>query len=94
MANIMIASVARATWRNPAMTAIRNDAPINDSNNNKVPIRPVTRIRSVPSRFECRVPVAIVPVGYPLGKWGEAPRRPSSEVTYWDHWGERRGVPD
>src|SRR5207248_7965024 len=33
---------------------------------------------------------AIVPVGYPLGRWGEAPRRPSGEVTYWNRWGERR----
>jgi nitroreductase len=33
---------------------------------------------------------AIVPIGYPLGRWGEAPRRPSGEVTYWDRWGERR----
>jgi nitroreductase len=33
---------------------------------------------------------AIIPVGYPLGRWGEAPRRPSAEVTYWDRWGERR----
>lgn len=35
---------------------------------------------------------AIIPVGYPLGRWGEAPRRPSGEVTYWDRWGERRGA--
>jgi len=36
---------------------------------------------------------AIIPVGYPLGRWGEAPRRPSGEVTYWDRWGERREMP-
>lgn len=29
---------------------------------------------------------AIIPVGYPLGRWGEARRRPVSEVTYWDGW--------
>jgi nitroreductase len=29
---------------------------------------------------------AMVPVGYPTGKWGEAPRRPVEEVTYWDTW--------
>lgn len=33
---------------------------------------------------------AIIPVGYPLGRWGEARRRPASEVTYWDRWGTRR----
>ena len=30
---------------------------------------------------------AVVPVGYPLGRWGEAPRRPVSEVAYRDRWG-------
>jgi nitroreductase len=29
---------------------------------------------------------AMVPVGYPLGKWGEAKRRPVEDVTYWDGW--------
>jgi nitroreductase len=29
---------------------------------------------------------AMIPVGYPLGKWGEAKRRPVREVTYWDAW--------
>lgn len=33
---------------------------------------------------------AIIPVGYPLGRWGEAPRRPSGQVTYWDRWGQVR----
>jgi nitroreductase len=32
---------------------------------------------------------ALIPVGYPLGRWGEAPRRPWREVTYQDRWGER-----
>jgi nitroreductase len=29
---------------------------------------------------------ALIPVGYPLGNWGEAKRRPVEEVTYWDDW--------
>jgi nitroreductase len=29
---------------------------------------------------------AMIPVGYPLGRWGEAVRRPVQEVTYWDSW--------
>ncbi len=33
---------------------------------------------------------AIIPVGYPLGRWGEARRRQPSEVTYWDGWGRTR----
>ena len=33
---------------------------------------------------------AMIPVGYPTGKWGEAQRRPVEEVTYWDSWRETR----
>jgi nitroreductase len=29
---------------------------------------------------------AMIPVGYPTGRWGEAVRRPVAEVTYWDAW--------
>ena len=29
---------------------------------------------------------AMIPVGYPTGKWGEAKRRPIEEITYWDSW--------
>lgn len=32
------------------------------------------------------VTYAMIPVGYPTGKWGEAPRRPVEEITYWDGW--------
>lgn len=33
---------------------------------------------------------AIIPVGYPLGRWAEARRRPVGETTHWDGWGNRR----
>jgi nitroreductase len=33
---------------------------------------------------------AMIPVGYPTGRWGEAPRRPVEETTYWDGWRETR----
>jgi nitroreductase len=29
---------------------------------------------------------AMIPLGYPLGRWGEAKRLPVREVTYWDGW--------
>lgn len=29
----------------------------------------------------------IIPIGYPLGRWGEAPRRPVEGVAYRDRWG-------
>lgn len=33
---------------------------------------------------------ALIPLGYPRGRWGEAPRRPVEETVYWDAWGEQR----
>ncbi|WP_432826132.1 nitroreductase family protein [Dactylosporangium sp. CA-092794] len=36
---------------------------------------------------------ALVPVGYPLGRWGEAKRRPVEEVTFLDRWGEPYPAP-
>jgi nitroreductase len=29
---------------------------------------------------------AMIPVGYPTGRWGEAKRRPVREIIYWDTW--------
>lgn len=34
---------------------------------------------------------ATVAMGYPLGRWGVAPRRPAHEVTYRNRWGEPAG---
>lgn len=33
---------------------------------------------------------AIIPLGYPLGTWGEAKRKPLHEITYWERWGRTR----
>ncbi len=33
--------------------------------------------------------VALIPLGYPKGRWGRPDRRPAAEVTYWERWGER-----
>jgi nitroreductase len=33
---------------------------------------------------------AMIPVGYPTGRWGEPSRRPVEEITYWDGWRETR----
>ena len=33
---------------------------------------------------------ALLPIGWPVGRFGEGPRRPPSDVTYWDSWGEKR----
>jgi nitroreductase len=33
---------------------------------------------------------AIIPLGYPLGRWGEPQRKPVREVTFWDRWSATR----
>jgi nitroreductase len=34
---------------------------------------------------------AMIPVGYPLGRWGEAERLPPDAVTYWNGWRNKGG---
>ena len=34
---------------------------------------------------------AMIPVGYPTGRWGEAKRRSVEEITYWNGWRSTRG---
>ncbi len=41
------------------------------------------------ARFEI---AALVPVGYPTGRFGVAPRRNASSVTHWDQWGSKRSA--
>lgn len=33
---------------------------------------------------------AMIPMGYPKGKFGPVTRRPVEEVIHWDHWGNRQ----
>ena len=40
-------------------------------------------------RFEI---AALVPVGYPTGRFGVAPRRRAESVTHWDNWGSKRSA--
>ena len=53
----------------------------------------VLELLGVPSRadglprFEI---AALVPVGYPKGNFGVAPRKPAAAVTHWDRWGSKR----
>jgi nitroreductase len=48
----------------------------------------VDRILGVPADAGLRL-YAALPVGYPLGRWGLAPRQPAHEVTFADRWGHR-----
>ena len=40
-----------------------------------------------PERWEI---AALLPVGHPVGKFGEARRKPVAAVTHWDRWGNRQ----
>lgn len=31
--------------------------------------------------------IALIPLGYPQGKWGRPKRKPQTEVTFWNRWG-------
>lgn len=32
--------------------------------------------------------VAVIPIGYPKGNFGPVTRKPSAEITFFEHWGE------
>ena len=34
--------------------------------------------------------VALLPIGYPVGRFGPTTRKPPEEVTYWDGWNQLR----
>jgi nitroreductase len=46
----------------------------------------VAQIVGVPPDAGMRL-VGAVPMGYPLGRWGVAPRQPADEVSFADRWG-------
>lgn len=43
----------------------------------------VKELLGIPEEFTS---FAFIPVGYPLGRWSEAKRRPYEEITYWNTW--------
>jgi nitroreductase len=34
--------------------------------------------------------MALIPIGYPIGRWGRPARKPVLEVTFWERWGNHR----
>lgn len=45
----------------------------------------VKEFLGIPAEVET---AALIPLGYPLGKFGRPPRRPVAEVAHADHWGQ------
>jgi nitroreductase len=76
--NLMLA--ARALGLGTTMTSMHRD---NE--------QAVKDLLGVPDEIQT---FAIIPLGYPLGRWGEARRRPVGETTHWDRWGRRGQMND
>ncbi len=39
--------------------------------------------------------IALIPMGYPMGRWGRPERKPALSLTFWEKWGARRvSVPE
>jgi nitroreductase len=34
--------------------------------------------------------IALIPMGYPMGRWGRPERKPALSVTFWEKWGAHR----
>jgi nitroreductase len=47
----------------------------------------VRAVCDIPDRYEVG---AMLPLAYPTGSWGRAPRRPAGSITSWDTFGRRR----
>ncbi len=47
----------------------------------------VKQLLAIPDNVQT---LALIPMGWPKGKFGMGPRRPVEEVAYWDKWGETR----
>jgi nitroreductase len=45
----------------------------------------VKELLAIPADVET---AALIPLGYPLGKFGRPPRRPVREVAFADRWGQ------
>ena len=48
----------------------------------------VKKLLGIPDDIET---LALIPMGWPLGKFGAGLRKPVEEVTFWESWGTRRG---
>jgi len=48
----------------------------------------VRELLGIPDSVET---AALIPLGWPKGKFGSGMRRPVKEVTYWESWGSKRG---
>jgi nitroreductase len=76
--NLMLA--ARARGLGSTMTTLH-----------KAREREIKQVLGIPDEVTT---IALIPLGYPLGKWGRPKRRAQREVTYWNAWGGRDPQPN
>jgi nitroreductase len=50
----------------------------------------VKELLGIPERYEA---LAMIPMGWPTGKFGSGPRRPVEDVTFWNAWDQKRERP-
>jgi len=54
--------------------------------------REIDTMLGVPAEY---ANIALIPMGYPKGRWARPERKPALAVTFWERWGERRdSVPE
>jgi nitroreductase len=44
----------------------------------------IKTILGIPDHIET---IALIPLGYPCGRWGRPRRKPVQDVTFWNQWG-------
>jgi len=47
----------------------------------------IRKLLGIPETVETS---ALIPVGWPMGRFGEGFRKPVEDVTYWEQWGNKR----
>lgn len=47
----------------------------------------IRKLLGIPETVET---AALIPVGWPMGRFGEGFRKPVEDVTYWEQWGNKR----
>jgi nitroreductase len=70
--NLLLAARALGLGATPTTLGLRDRAAVRE-------------ILALPASIE---PVCLIPVGYPMGKFGPVTRRPVAEVMRWDRWSD------
>lgn len=86
--------VAAATWYGSIFPAVQNLLLAARSRGLGATLTTLSKAREAEVKEVLGIPagvetVALIPVGYPEGRFGRPRRRPAAEVTHWNAWGAR-----